>query len=71
MPNTLVMRKCGPRADAILDAFGRETGLAARDGDEARIFSVEGAGHAIDVCGSLDPIDPGWGDHVELVTEVS
>ena len=45
MPNTLVITKVGPDADRILDAFEERTKLAARDGDTARFFTLEGAGH--------------------------
>jgi hypothetical protein len=70
VPNVLILRKRGPRADAILDAFEARTKLAARHGDEARVFTLEGAGHEVDVQAELDAIDPRWADHVELVTEV-
>ncbi len=70
MPNVLILRKRDPGAQAILDAFEQRTGLAARDGEEARIFTLEGAGHSIDVIGELDAIDPKWADHVELATQL-
>jgi hypothetical protein len=70
MPNVVVLRKRGPRADEILDAFEERTRLAARDGDEARIFTMAGAGHEVDVEAQLDAVDPGWAEHVELVTDV-
>ncbi|MEA2276525.1 MAG: hypothetical protein QOC78_1485 [Solirubrobacteraceae bacterium] len=70
MPNVVVLRKRGPRADEILDAFEERTRLAARDGDEARIFTLAGAGHEVDVEGQLDAVDPAWAEHVELVTEL-
>jgi hypothetical protein len=70
MPNVLVLRKRGPRADAILDAFTERTKLACRDGDQARIFTLEGAGHAVDVEAELDAVDPAWAEHVELATDV-
>ena len=49
MPNTLVITKVGPDAERILDAFQERTKLAARDGETARIFTFEGAGHGVDV----------------------
>jgi hypothetical protein len=70
MPNTLVITKVGPDADRILDAFQERTKLAARDGETARIFTLEGAGHGVDVGAELDAIDPAWGDHVEVATQV-
>jgi hypothetical protein len=70
MPNTLVITKVGPEADRILDAFEQRTKLAARDGDTARIFMLEGAGHGVDVKAQLDAIDPAWDDHVEVATQV-
>jgi hypothetical protein len=70
MPNTLVITKVGPEADRILDAFEQRTKLAARDGDTARIFALEGAGHDVDVKAQLDAIDPAWDDHVEVATQV-
>ena len=70
MPNTLVLTKHGPRADAILDAFADRTGLPSRDGEAARIFSLEGAGHAVDPVAELAAIDAAWADHVELATQV-
>ena len=70
MPNTLVITKHGPEADRILDAFQERTKLAARDGETARIFTLEGAGHGVDVGATLDAIDPAWGDHVEVATQV-
>jgi hypothetical protein len=70
VPNTLVITKHGPQADRILDAFAQRTGLPSRDGETARIFSLEGAGHAVDAIGELDAIDPAWTDHVELATQV-
>jgi hypothetical protein len=70
MPNTLVLTKHGPEADRILDAFEERTRLAARDGDTARIFTFEGAGHDVDVKAELDAIDPAWADHVEVATQV-
>jgi hypothetical protein len=70
MPNTLVITKHGPEADRILDAFQERTKLAARDGATARIFTFEGAGHGVDVGAELDAIDPGWGDHLEVATQV-
>jgi hypothetical protein len=70
MPNTLVLTKHGPEADRILDAFAERTQLAARDGDTARIFTFEGAGHDVDVKAELDAIDPAWADHVEVATQV-
>lgn len=70
MPHVVILRKRDPRADAILDEFERRSGLAARDGDEARIFTLEGAGHAVDVTGELDAIDPAWAEHVELATQL-
>ena len=70
MPNTLVVLKVGPEADRILDAFQARTGLAARDGETARIFTFEGAGHGVDVGATLDAIDPAWADHVEVATQV-
>jgi hypothetical protein len=71
MPNTLVITKVGPDADRILDAFEQRTKLAARDGDTARIFTLEGAGHGIDVSAELGAIDPDWSQHVEVATQVS
>jgi hypothetical protein len=70
VPNTLVITKHGPQADRILDAFADRTGLPSRDGEGARIFSLEGAGHAVDVLAELQAIDPAWADHVELATQV-
>jgi hypothetical protein len=70
MPNTLVLTKHGPEADRILDAFEERTRLAARDGDTARIFTFEGAGHDVDVKAELDAIDPAWADHIEVATQV-
>jgi hypothetical protein len=70
MPNMLVITKIGPDADRILDAFQERTKLAARDGDPARIFSLEGAGHGVEVGATLDAIDPAWADHVEVATQV-
>jgi len=70
MPNTLVITKVGADADRILDAFQERTRLAARDGETARIFSFEGAGHGIDVAAELQAIDPDWTRHVEVATQV-
>ena len=70
MPNTLVITKHGPEADRILDAFQERTKLAARDGETARIFTLEGAGHDVQVKAQLDAIDPEWADHVEVATQV-
>jgi hypothetical protein len=70
MPNTLVLTKVGPDADRILDAFQERTKLAARDGETARIFTLEGAGHDVDVGATLDTVDPAWADHVEVATQV-
>ena len=70
MPNTLVITKVGPDAERILDAFQERTQLAARDGETARIFTLEGAGHRVDVGAELDAIDPAWADHVEVATQV-
>jgi hypothetical protein len=70
MPNTLVITKHGPQADRILDAFQERTKLAARDGEIARIFTLEGAGHDVDVRAQLDAVDPAWADHVEVATQV-
>jgi hypothetical protein len=70
MPNTLVMTKVGPEADRILDAFQERTKLAARDGETARIFSFEGAGHGVDVAAELEAVDPAWSDHVEVATQI-
>jgi hypothetical protein len=69
MPNTLVVTKVGPEADRILDAFQERTGLAARDGETARIFTFEGVGHEVDVGAELDAIDPEWDRHVEVATQ--
>ena len=70
MPNTLVITKVGPDADRILDAFQQRTKLAARDGETARIFTFEGAGHDVDVGAELEAIDPEWAQHVEVATQV-
>jgi hypothetical protein len=70
MPNTLVITKHGPQADRILDAFQERTKLAARDGEIARIFTLEGAGHDVDVRAQLDAVDAAWADHVEVATQV-
>jgi hypothetical protein len=70
MPNMLVITKIGPEADRILDAFQERTKLAARDGETARIFTFEGAGHGVEVGATLDAIDPAWADHVEVATQV-
>jgi hypothetical protein len=70
MPNTLVIVKVGPDADRILDGFQERTKLAARDGETARIFTFEGAGHDVDVKAELDAVDPAWADHVEVATQV-
>jgi hypothetical protein len=70
MPNTLVITKVGPEANRILDAFEERTKLAARDGETARIFTLEGAGHDVDVKAQLDAVDPAWADHVEVATQV-
>ena len=43
--------------------------LAARDGETARIFTFEGAGHDVDVGAELDAIDPDWSQHVEVATQ--
>jgi hypothetical protein len=66
----LVITKVGPEANRILDAFQERTKLAARDGETARIFTFEGAGHGVDVGATLDAIDRAWGDHVEVATQV-
>ena len=70
MPNTLVITKVGPDAQRILDAFQERTQLAARDGETARIFTFEGAGHDVDVQAAFDAVDPVWADHVEVATQV-
>jgi hypothetical protein len=70
VPNTLILVKIGPRADAILDALQERTGMAARDADHARIFTVEGAPTLVDPTADLDAIDPEWAEHVELATQV-
>jgi hypothetical protein len=70
MPNTLVITKHGPQADRILDAFQERIKLAARDGETARIFTLEGAGHDVDVKAQLDAVDPAWADHVDVATQV-
>jgi hypothetical protein len=70
VPNTLVLTKHGSQADRILDAFAERTGLPSRDGEQARIFSLEGAGHAVDPVAELVAVDPAWADHVELATQV-
>jgi hypothetical protein len=70
MPNTLIITKVGPQADRILDAFEQRAKFAARDGETARIFTLEGAGHGIDVAAHLDAIDPEWSQHVEVATQV-
>jgi hypothetical protein len=70
MPNTLVITKVGPEADRILDAFEERTKLAARDGETARIFTLEGAGHDVQVKAQLDAIDADWASHVEVATQV-
>jgi hypothetical protein len=70
MPNTLIITKVGPEADRILDAFQERTKLAARDGENARIFTFEGAGHGVDIGAELDAIDSAWSDHVEVATQV-
>jgi len=69
MPNMLVITKVGPEADRILDAFQERTNLAARDGETARIFTFEGAGHDVDVGAVLDAVDPAWQQHVEVATQ--
>jgi hypothetical protein len=71
VPNVLVLRKVGPRAGELLDAFQERCALPARDGETARIFTLEGAGHAVDPIAELDAIDPEWRDHVELATQTS
>ncbi|MGZ4268433.1 MAG: hypothetical protein ACXVFN_05435 [Solirubrobacteraceae bacterium] len=70
MPNTLILVKTGPRANEILDAFQERTGMAARDADHARIFTVEGAPRAVDPTEELTAIDPAWAEHLELATQV-
>ena len=70
MPNTLILVKTGPRADEILDAFQERTGMAARDADHARIFTVEGAPRLVDPTDDLTAVDAGWAEHVELATQV-
>jgi hypothetical protein len=70
VPNTLILVKTGPRADEILDAFQERTGMAARDADHARIFTVEGAPRLVDPTEDLDAVDPEWSQHLELATQV-
>ena len=70
MPNTLILVKTGPRADEILDRFQERTGMAARDADHARIFTVEGAPALVDPTDDLAAVDPDWAEHVELATQV-
>jgi hypothetical protein len=68
MPNTLVITKVGPEADRILDAFQERTKLAARDGETARIFTFEGAGHDVDVGAELDAVaEARRGRHADLI----
>lgn len=70
MPNTLILVKTGPRADEILDKFQDRTGMAARDAEHARIFTVEGAPALVDPTEDLDAIDAEWTRHLELATQV-
>jgi hypothetical protein len=70
VPNTLILVKTGPRADEILDKFEERTGMAARDADHARIFTVEGAPRLVDPTDDLAAVAPDWAEHVELATQV-
>jgi hypothetical protein len=66
MPKTLIFTKLDGEADRILDALAARTGLAARDGDDRRIFDFEGAPGDVDALGELEAIDPSWREHVRL-----
>jgi hypothetical protein len=66
MPKTLIFTKHGPEADRILEAFAQRTGLPGSDGDDRRIFQLEGAGHEVDVAAELNAVDPSWPAHVRL-----
>ena len=68
-PTRWSSRRSAPTRERILDAFQERTELAARDGETARIFTFEGAGHGVDVGAELDAIDPDWSQHVEVATQ--
>ena len=47
MPKTLIFTKHGPEADRILEAFAQRTGLPGSDGDDRRIFQLEGEAYTV------------------------
>ena len=64
MRKTAIFTKLDREADRILEAFAERTGLAGHDGDERRIFQLEGAGHDVDVRRELRAVDAAWGEHL-------
>ncbi len=64
MRKTAIFMKLDAEADGILEAFAQRTGLAGHDGDERRIFELEGAGRDVDVRAELRAIDAAWGEHM-------
>jgi hypothetical protein len=64
MRKTAIFTKLDPEADRILEAFAQRTGLAGHDGDERRIFQLEGAGRDVDVRRELRAVDAAWGEHL-------
>jgi hypothetical protein len=64
MRKTAIFTKLDAQADRILEAFAQRTGLAGHDGDERRIFELEGAGRDVDVRRELRAVDAAWGEHL-------
>jgi hypothetical protein len=67
MATTITLIPQDDDGERILDEFEQQTSLDPEDGgDAARIYSLEGDDHRIEIIETLDDIDAEWTQHIAL-----
>jgi hypothetical protein len=70
MADTITFLPKDDEGERILDEFEQQTDLAPDESDDdeatARVYSLEGEDHQIEIVQTLTDIDPDWSEHITL-----
>jgi hypothetical protein len=69
MADTITFLPKNDEGERILDEFEQQTDLTPDEGDDeatARVYSLEGEDHQIEIVQTLTDIDPDWSEHISL-----
>jgi hypothetical protein len=70
MADTITFLPKDDEGERILDEFEQQTDLETEAGEEdgaaARVYSLEGSDHRVEIVQTLTDINPEWSEHIAL-----